>query len=316
MLLKPQATQTDLSLETIVLFVSDMVASRSFYEHTLGLRALAVSSHAATYSAGHVRLCLLPAAEHGVSLQEGRDRSADITFLVDDFARCHAVLAARGVRFSRTLEYVVGLTADFYDPDGHWFSLYQASEAAMGWPSGPKLTSLAAGLPMRQVGGVPSVGATAPGDDLADAFIPYVFLFFSDPDVAGDFYGGVLGLDVIEGGPCRRVPTNVESGVVKYDAGTTMLTTHHVDSDDKRFRVATVGTTGLALAFRVADLTMAVAAMSRRGIVFSDWPSESPIGRLARFVDPAGHVLLLREPIQESEEGARAGMSVNVAVKN
>src|SRR5206468_149167 len=47
-----QVTQTDLSLETIVLFVSDLAASRSFYEHTLGLRALAVNPHVATYSAG------------------------------------------------------------------------------------------------------------------------------------------------------------------------------------------------------------------------------------------------------------------------
>lgn len=299
--LESRVTQTDLNLETIVLFVSDMEASRSFYEHTLGLRALAVNPHVAMYSAGHVQLCLLPAAEHGVALQDGPDRSADITFMVDNFPRCRDVLAARGVQFSRTLEYVIGMTADFYDPDGHWFSLYQPSEAAMGWPSGPKLEALASGLP-------------TPGDDLADAFIAYVFLFFSDPEVAAGFYGGVLGLDVIEGGPCRRIPTRAPVGVVKYDVGTTMLTTHHVESDDKRMRVATVGTGGVAVAFRVADLTMAAAALSRRGIAFSDWPSESPLGRLARFMDPAGHVLLLRESTQEGERSVLAGTSANLAI--
>jgi catechol 2,3-dioxygenase-like lactoylglutathione lyase family enzyme len=291
--LEPRVTQTGLNLDTIVLFVSDMVASRSFYEHTLGLRVLAVDSNAAVYSAGHVQLCLLPAAEHGVVLADGLDRSVDITFMVDDFARCHDELEARGLRFSRTLDYSIGITADFFDPDGHWFSLYQPSEGAMRRPSGDVLRALT---------------AAARGHDLADAIIAYLFLFFSDPEAAADFYGGSLGLDVVEGGPCRRVPTDVESGVIKYDVGTTMLTTHHVDSDDKRFRVATVGTDGVAMAFQVAHLAHAVADLLRRGIVFSDSPSDSPIGRLARFTDPAGHVLLLREPIQEGEPRVGAGV--------
>ena len=314
--LEPRVTQTNLSLDTIVLFVSDMVASRSFYEHALGLRALAphaANPHVAMYSAGHVQLCLLPAAEHGIALQDGPDRSADITFMVDNFARCHEVLAARGVQFSRTLEYSIGTTADFYDPDGHWFSLYQPSETAMGWPSGPKLQALASGLPMRHFRPVSPVDAAPEVDDLADAFIAYVFLFFSDPDVAARFYGGVLELDIVEGGPCRRIPTRAPVGVVKYDVGTTMLTTHHVESDDKRFRVATAGTGGVAFAFQVAHLTTAVSALSRRGIIFSGWPSESYIGLLERFLDPAGHVLLLREPTQEGEGSVVTGIPANAA---
>jgi catechol 2,3-dioxygenase-like lactoylglutathione lyase family enzyme len=285
--------QPGLSLDTIVLFVSDLAASRPFYEHTLGLRVRTADSHAALYSAGHVQLCLLPAAEHGVVLEDGLDRSADITFMVDDFARCHDALETRGLRFSRTLEYSIGITADFFDPDGHWFSLYQSSEDAMRRPSGDVLRAL-------------ETGAT--GDDLADAFIAYVFLFFSDPEAAEHFYGTSLGLDVVEGGACRRVPTDIESGVIKYDVGTTMLTTHHVDSDDKRFRVATVGTDGVAMVFQVARLAQAVANLSRRGIVFSDSPSETPLGPLARFADPAGHVLLLREPVHEGEPTAHAGV--------
>ena len=316
MSLESRVTQMDLSLDTIVLFVSDMAASRLFYEHALGLRALAphaANPHVAMYSAGHVQLCLLPAAEHGITLQHGLDRSADITFMVDNFPRCREVLAARGVRFSRTLEYSIGTTADFYDPDGHWFSLYQPSETAMGWPSGPKLQALASGLPMRHSGPFSPVDAASEVDDLADAFIAYVFLFFSDPDVAERFYGGVLELDAIEGGPCRRIPTRAPIGVVKYDVGTTMLTTDHVESDDKRFRVATAGTGGVAFAFQVAHLPMAVSALSRRGISFSGWPSESHLGRLERFMDPVGHVLLLREPIQEGEGSALTGIPANAA---
>ena len=303
---EPRATQTDLGLESIVLFVSDMETSRAFYEHTLGLRALEVGPHAATYSAGPVQLCLLPAAEHGVALQEGTDRSADVTFVVQDFARCHDALSARGVRFSRTLEYVVGVTAHFSDPDGHWFSLYQPSEAAMEWPSGGKLQALTSGVPGRRLG-------QAPADDLADAFLAYVFLFFGDAEVAEAFYAGALGLEAIEGGPCRRIRTSADMGVVKYDVGTTMLTTHHVEPGDDRFRVATAGSDGVAMAFGVPDLAAAVDALSRRGIVFSGAPLESPIGRLARFTDPAGHVLLLREPTQQVERSVRAATSATAA---
>jgi catechol 2,3-dioxygenase-like lactoylglutathione lyase family enzyme len=302
-------TQTELRLDSIVLFVSDMAASGSFYGQALGLRAVSIDPHVAIYSAGHVQLCLLPAAEHGVALQEGRDRSADITFMVDDFHRCREVLMSRGVQFSRTLEYSIGVTADFYDPDGHWFSLYQASDAARGWPSGPKLDALATSVPAPEGTAVSPLGTAAPGSDLADAFIPYVFLFFSDPVVPAEFYGNVLGLEVIEGGPCRRVPTNVESGVVKYDAGTAMLTTHHVESDDKRFRVATVGSRGVALSFAVPDLPTALAALSSRGIVFSDWLPGSRSGRVAQFADPAGHVFLLRAATRESREAVRAEAS-------
>ena len=281
-----------MNLETIVLFVSDMAVSQSFYEHTLGLRALEVTPRRAIFAAGHVRLCLLPAADHGVTLQPGLDRSADITFMVPNLARCRDLLAARGVRFSRTLEYSIGQTTDFYDPDGHWFSLYQPSDAARTWPSGPKLEALASALPQPRL----------PADDLADAFIPYVFLFFGDPDSPTAFYEGRLGFEIVEGGPCRRVPTNVESGVIKYDAGTTMLTTHHVDSEDKRFRVSTVGTDGVAMTFGVADVTAAVDDLSRRGIAFSGPPADHALGRVARFLDPAGHVLLLREPAQHEDE--------------
>jgi len=49
--------------------------------------------------------------------------------------------------------------------------------------------------------------------------------------------------------------------------------------------------------------------------VFSGRPSDSPLGRLARFMDPAGHVFLLREPTQEDERTARAGMSASAAAE-
>jgi catechol 2,3-dioxygenase-like lactoylglutathione lyase family enzyme len=301
MQLESQVTGTNLSLDTIVLFTSDMAASRTFYERTLGLRPLATyaaNPYVAMYAAGHVHICLLAAAEHGISLPSKPDRSADITFMVDDFSRCREVLETRGVRFSRTLEYSIGTTADFYDPDGHWFSIYQPSETAMGWPSGPKLQALASGLPLQRF---KPAGAASGAGDLGDAFIAYVFLFYNDPDVAERFYSGVLELEAIEGGPCRRIATRAPIGVVKYDVGTTLLTTHHVEIEDKRFQVSTTGSDGVAFAFRVTDLNRAVSALSRRGVNFCGWPSRSHIGRLERFMDPTGHVLLLRESMQEDE---------------
>ena len=309
------ATQTDLSLETIVLFVSDMAVSRSFYEHSLGLRPLAVNPHTAMYSAGHVRLCLLPAAEHGVALQEGRDRSADITFMVENFRpllmRCLRHEACSSPEPSSML---IGVTADFYDPDGHWFSLYQPSEAAMGWPSGPKLEALASSLPMRHFRGVPPE-TPQPQVMILLMVHPYVFLFFND---AGGGRELLWRRPRTRGDRRRAVPPHSDQ---RRHWGR-QVRRWHDDADDsprRQRRQALSGRDGweggVAMAFGVADLTTAVADLSRRGIAFSGSPSESPIGRLARFTDPAGHVFLLRESTQEGEGRVRAGVSANAAAE-
>ena len=145
--------------------------------------------------------------------------------------------------------------------------------------------------------------------------IGHVHLKVADLDRALGFYGGVLGLEALEGAPCRRIPTSVDIGVVKYDAGTTMLATHHVEPEDRRYRVSTVGTSGVAFAFPVAHLATAVGELSHRGVVFSDWPSKSAVGRVARFADPVGHVLLLEEPVREGDGAVRAGMYENAGAE-
>jgi catechol 2,3-dioxygenase-like lactoylglutathione lyase family enzyme len=294
----------------LVLYVRDIAVSRDFYEGVLGFRVLEEDEASVKYSAGHVVICLNRASDLGIQLPEGRDRSIDITFLVDDFHRMYAALQARGVRFSRTLEYIVGTTVDFYDPDGHWFSLYQPSETVMSWPSADKIRALrlAAGSNGAELNGGPLPGngtvSTTIDTGLDGHELVYLFLFVQDPDSTLKFYNDVLGLTAIEGGPCRRVVTSAPLGVVKYDAGGTLLTTHHVEGEHAaKLRVATEGSSGVALAFHVMDVRAATAELSRRGVRFTEGPSISRVGMvgtLARFEDPAGHVYYLYEPSSEA----------------
>src|SRR5205823_2380210 len=114
----------DARLVKLVLYVNDLAASRAFYENVLDLELLESDEASATYDTGQVLLSLEPASDHGITLAP-RDRSADLTFLVDDLDATRDALGDRGLQFTKTLRYEIGATADFYDPDGHWMSLYE-----------------------------------------------------------------------------------------------------------------------------------------------------------------------------------------------
>jgi catechol 2,3-dioxygenase-like lactoylglutathione lyase family enzyme len=274
---------TEARLDHLILYVSDLDASRDFYERALGFRPLASTDTSVDYSAGHVTICLHRAADYDVELPEGRDRSIDITFHVDDLDAMRAALEGRGVRVSRTLDYEVGKTADFYDPDGHWFSLYEPSEVAMTWPSGDKIRELQ--------GASNGNGAVLDGHELV-----YLFVFVEDPDATVSFYNEVLGIEAIEGAPCRRGVTRLPEGVVKYDAGATLLTTHAVDDDHAQaHRVSTRGSGALALVFRTRDVERAMRRLSERGVEFTNGVTTPELGPIARFRDPAGHLYYLSE---------------------
>jgi catechol 2,3-dioxygenase-like lactoylglutathione lyase family enzyme len=265
-----------MQLRHLILYVSDLAAARAFYEGAVGLGVLEEDETSVKYAAGQVTVCLERAADAGVELAEGRDRSVDITFLVDDLEATRAVLEGHGVRVSKTLDYAVGKTADFYDPDGHWFSLYEPSEAALTWPSGDKLREL------------------APAGDLP---LVYLFLFVQDLDGTEEFYNRVLGLEAIEGGPCKRGVTRLPAGVVKYDAGATLLTTHFVDDDHAaEHRVSTQGSGGAVMVFETGDVRGTMAALADRGVAFPDGVTAERLGTVARFRDPSGHVYFLCEP--------------------
>lgn len=259
-------------LASLDLYVRDLDASRHFYEHALGFSPVLDEAGVVTYAAGEMELRIVTRDTHA---GPDRDRSVDITFLVDDFAAMRAGLEERGVRVSRTLDYVVGRTADFYDPDGHWYSLYEPSAEALGWPSGEKL-ALLRGDHERDSG------------RLDGHEVVYLFLFVADADAAQGFYHDVLGLEAIEGGPCRRGVTHLPAGVVKYDGGATMLTTHAVDEGHaEAHRVSVTGSGRLAMVFVVEDVPAAAASLAARGLRFTTADA---------FRDPAGHHYRLCEP--------------------
>lgn len=294
---------TEARLIFLILYVSDLAASREFYEGALGFHVLEEDGRSVRYSAGHLVLCLYRAADFGIRLSPGRDRSIDITFLADDLEGMRAELESRGVRFSPTLTYIVGMTADFYDPDGHWFSLYEPSETVMSWPSGEKIKALRLSRDANRLqanGASPSSGAhggLADRAGLDDHELVYLFLFVQDHNATLAFYHEVLGLEPVEGGPCRRGVTSAPDGVVKYDAGGTLLTTHHLDADHAAsHRVTTEGSVGAALVFHVTDIRRVVAGLSLRGVEFSQGLTTSEIGTMARFEDPSGHIYHLYEP--------------------
>jgi catechol 2,3-dioxygenase-like lactoylglutathione lyase family enzyme len=294
------------------LYVSDLAASRAFYEGMLGLRLIEANDSSVKYDTGQTLLCLSRASDHGVTLA-ARDRSADLTFLVNDLEGTRAELVDRGVEFSETLlRYEIGATVHFYDPDGHWFSLYEPSEAAMTWPSGEKIRAVlrASGKNAAEYG-IPgalrpsSAGNGAKGSRLEGRELVYLFMFVPDADVAFKFYNGALGLQHLECRPCRRGSTIDERGVVKYDAGGLMLTTHHVDADpsasdpqdlhSQRPEPNAAHMKGVAPVFHVTDIELAVKEMARKAIP-GGGIVRTEAGRTASFEDPFGRVYYLYEP--------------------
>jgi predicted enzyme related to lactoylglutathione lyase len=199
-----------------------------------------------------------------------------------------AALEDRGVRVRPTATSRAGAMADVYDPDGHWISLYQPFESALEWPSGLKIQKL------RALGSKSDDGGTRmDGHDLI-----YVFLFVQDLDRTAAFYRDALGLTHVETSSCHRGVTPVPDGVVKYDVGGTLLTTHHVPDccHAELHKVTTASNAGVAIGFHTTDVHAAVTELETRGVKFRNGPAESAIGTTATFLDPGGHVYYLCEP--------------------
>jgi catechol 2,3-dioxygenase-like lactoylglutathione lyase family enzyme len=214
----------------LFLYVKDLAASRDFYEDALGLRVIEEDSDSVKYDAGEIILGLNKAEDYGITLSTPPDHSTDIVFLVDDIDAMRAALEERGVVFSATSRYEVGAIADFYDPDGHWFTLYEPSEEAMAWPSGEKIRTVwntngkgASGesIPSVVLGG--SNGREKRELRLDGKAIIYLFLFVQDASETFKFYHDGLGLLDLEGGPCSRASSADEEGVIKYDGGGSCL---------------------------------------------------------------------------------------------
>jgi catechol 2,3-dioxygenase-like lactoylglutathione lyase family enzyme len=283
---------TNARLVYLVIYVDDLRASRLFYERGLGFRPIEADGNSSKYDAGHVILCLVRARDVGIALPPAPDRSADITFLVDDLEAMQSALERRGVQFAHRWTYEVGSVIDFYDPDGHWFSLYEPSELAKTWPSGAKIRAFWS----------PNGTAKTPGDLCLDRKdLMYLFLFVQRPHESFEFYHGILGLRSIEGGSCKRGATHELTGVIKYDAGGTLLTTHHLDDEHAaKHGVNPSGTKATAVVFQVPDIQRTMAELSDNGVRFGTGPTPPLSGIMAAFEDPSGHAYYLYELSEEA----------------
>jgi catechol 2,3-dioxygenase-like lactoylglutathione lyase family enzyme len=278
----------------VTLYVHDLAVSRRFYEDVLGLRALDPDAASVSYRIGHVILSLHRAAEPAVLPGDRHDRSVTLTMLVDDVQALRAALEGRGAGLRSTQTSRAGAMVDFYDPDGHWFSLYEPSDAALSWPSAEKIRTL------RRAAAPRATADDPPG--LGDQELLYVFLYVQDLDTTREFYQDAVGLVPMEVNTCHRGLTSAPDGVVKYDAGGVLLTTHHVGDGDHAawHKVSTGGSKGIAFGFHTTDLGLSTAEMSSRGLTFTKESVASRIGPTAAFTDPGGHQYYLCEPSVET----------------
>jgi catechol 2,3-dioxygenase-like lactoylglutathione lyase family enzyme len=300
-------------------YVSDLANSRTFYEQVLGLRVIEETTDSIMFNGGQIILALKHANDYGILLPTERDGSADIVFLVEDLNAIRNSLEKRGVVFNPTSWYEVGGIADFYDPDSHWLTLYQPSDEAMTWPSADKIRAVIQARQVHSTRREPSTQFekhitsidTATADlGLDGKEIIYLFVFVKDPHQALAFYHDTLGLHDIEGGPCSQLSSGDQDGVIKYDTGGILLSTHFID--DRR-TIAEVQAhscpprvldfermKGVAPTFCVTDIEHVIEVLARKDIRFIDTISPSAHGKQISFEDPSGHLYYLYEPSPEA----------------
>jgi catechol 2,3-dioxygenase-like lactoylglutathione lyase family enzyme len=305
----------------LFVYVSDLERSRAWYTDVLGLRVIEEDADCVKFDGGQVILALNRAADYGIGLPRTSDGCADIVFLVDDLVAMREALERRGVTFNPTSWYEPGGLADFYDPDHHWFTLYQPSDAAMGWPSGDRIRGVMRAR--REAATVPAPAATprASGGDLRldGCDIIYTFFFVLDPSQAQRFYHDELGIQALEGGPCSQLSAGDEDGVVKYDTGGMMLTTHFIEPARTAQEVMVHSCPpreldpgamrSVAPAFLVPDLDRVVESLGARKNGGGPSVSRSAIGSVASLTDPSGHLVFLYDP-SEAAMGTPSGAKI------
>jgi catechol 2,3-dioxygenase-like lactoylglutathione lyase family enzyme len=309
---------TESRLVSLIIYVKDIAVSRAFYENALGFRILEENKDMVKYNAGHVILWLNEDPERGRSTTSKRNYSANITFLVDNLEEMRAALAARGVRFFPTIKYNAGLRADFYDPDGRWFSLYEPSEEAMQWPSGNKIRAFLNRNNEDSTVARSLSNAQADGFRLDGKDVIYFFLFVKDWKETFKFYHDILGLRNIEGGPCKRGSTQEVDGVIKYDVGGTLLTTHHVDDHARHgLEIKPEDMKGIVPVFHVANVKRAVRELGSLELKPMSAAAPELSGIMVELEDPIGHALYLYEPLGEGTESENfAGRSSTVLLSS
>ena len=284
----------------IFLYVRDLAAARAFYERQLGFRVVEEDAAAVKYDAGGVLLALNRVSDFELSLSDSPD-----SLLVFYAPAIHPVVAglrANAAGIGEVERYEIGAVAELRDADGHCFSVYEPSEELLGWPSGRKLGALLAWEADRRL---PDRAAepSATGQRLIGSCpLVYLFLFVRDVAEASAFYGGLLGLKLLERSPCSA--GGPEDGVAKYDGGGLMLTTHYSDGLANK-AVDLSRHKGLAVVFNVDDIERTTDELRTAGLTFGSGIIKSEIGKIISFSDPNGHAFYL----YKASEAARASPS-------
>jgi len=131
-------------------------------------------------------------------------------------------------------------------------------------------------------------------------------MFVPTSDEALDYYHNRLGLNNIEGVHCCNPACPPEErGVVKYDVGGMLLSTHHVHKtpvvDDfgriySPKEVNSQHTRTIVPVFHVTKINDVVEKLKSNGVEFTLDVVNSEIGNIAKFEAETGHSFYLYEP--------------------
>lgn len=278
----------------VFLYVADMKRSRDFFESTLGLRVLEEDDDAVKYDCGGLILALNRAQQFGVPVSAGPDDTSILVFHTDQIHELRSALEKRGLQFSGpTFDSHVGAIANFYDPDGHSFSLYQANDWARTRESWKRITTIlnadfsAAGLPS------PPANQPLEQVGLGASRIVYMFLFIRNFDEGREYFEKKLGLEAVE--------VTTFAGVCKYDMGSFLLSTHeiHAEQGAKATLEGLTRPRTSSPVFWVGNFDDTYKALKEAGAKPTA-ASTVRIGKLCQIADPSGHTFYVYEPSLEA----------------
>jgi catechol 2,3-dioxygenase-like lactoylglutathione lyase family enzyme len=277
----------------VFLYVRDLAIARSFYEKKLGFRVVEEDSAAVKYDAGDVILALNRASDYGLILSDSPDSL--LVFYTPSIEPVVDRLRDASVEVGTVDRYEIGAVAELKDPDGHAFSVYEPSQEALAWPSGSKIRAIISDSHIGGLNGGLNAERRLHSNRphwLGDCKMIYLFLFVRDAAEAAAFYDGVLGLKLLECSACSG--GGPQNGVVKYDGGGVILTTHYSDQLAKK-AVDSSRDKGLAVVFNVDNIERASDELRSTGLTFGSRIINSEIGKVIRFSDPNGHGFYLHE---------------------
>lgn len=124
-------------IEAIELYVDDIAEAETFYREVLGMPRMGGNPGECDVGAGRVTL----------RLRRGKVPQRTLGFVLalhsSDVRATHQLLQERGVTlYGNPVQTDIGWAVQFSDPFGHRMCLYEPSDEALGWESGPKIAEL------------------------------------------------------------------------------------------------------------------------------------------------------------------------------